>query len=277
MSNQYSYGGGGGHGAPPPGQQGGYGQPPPHQQHQQYGGGGGYGAPPPGQQGGYGAPPPQQQSGYGQQQSSYGAPPQNYGRPQVYNASTGPPAGADPQLWQWFIAVDRDRSGQINAQELSQALVNGDWTPFDLDTVKMLMSVFDVDRSGQISFNEFAGLWKYIQDWQGVFRHFDQDRSGSIDQGELANALQSFGYRLSPKLLHIVTQKYITSDAAAPGGMPSSGPVRGGAPGITFDRFVRACVVIKTLTESFQRHDTQRSGWVQINYDTFMEMCLSAP
>ncbi|CDU24366.1 related to programmed cell death protein (calcium-binding protein) [Sporisorium scitamineum] len=273
MSNQYSYGGGGGgggggYGAPPPGQQGGYGQPPPHQQQQQYGVGGGYGAPPP-QQGGYGAPPPGQQGGYGgnAQQSSYGAPASNYNRPQVYNASTGPPPGADPQLWQWFIAVDRDRSGQINAQELSQALVNGDWTPFDLDTVKMLMSVFDVDRSGQISFNEFSGLWKYIQDWQGVFRHFDQDRSGSIDQGELANALQSFGYRLSPKLLHIVTQKY--------SGM-QTGPARA-APGITFDRFVRACVVIKTLTESFQRHDTQRSGWVQINYDTFMEMCLSAP
>ncbi|TKY87585.1 hypothetical protein EX895_003599 [Sporisorium graminicola] len=285
MSNQYSYGGSGGYGAPPPGQQGGYGQPPPQQQYGGAGGGygapppqqqgGGYGAPPPGQQGGYGAPPPGQQGGYGgggqQQQSSYGAPPQNYGRPQAYTASTGPPPGADPQLWQWFIAVDRDHSGQINAQELSQALVNGDWTPFDLDTVKMLMSVFDVDRSGQISFNEFAGLWKYIQDWQGVFRHFDQDRSGSIDQGELANALQSFGYRLSPKLLHIVTQKY--------SGMPSTGggPARGAASGITFDRFVRACVVIKTLTESFQRHDTQRSGWVQINYDTFMEMCLSAP
>lgn len=213
MLNQYSYVGGGGYGAPPPGQQGGYGQPPPHQQ-QYGGGGGGYGAPPP-QQGGYGAPPPQQGGGYGApppgQQGGYGAPPQNYGRPQVYNASTGPPPGADPQLWQWFIAVDRDRSGQINAKELSQALVNGDWTPFDLDTVKMLMSVFDVDRSGQISFNEFAGLWKYIQDWQGVFRHFDQDRSGAIDQGELANALQSFGYRLSPKLLHIVTQKYSKS------------------------------------------------------------------
>jgi len=228
MSNQYSYaaggggggGGGGGYGAPPAGQHGGYGQ-------QQYGGGGGYGAPPQQQGaygGGYGGAPPagQQQGGYGApagghqqggyagggQQSSYGGAAQGYGRPQVFNASTGPPPGADPQLWQWFIAVDRDHSGQINAQELSQALVNGDWTPFDLDTVKMLMSVFDVDRSGQISFNEFAGLWKYIQDWQGVFRHFDQDRSGSIDQNELSNALQSFGYRLSPKLLHIVTQKY---------------------------------------------------------------------
>lgn len=55
---------------------------------------------------------------------------------------------------------------------------------------------------------QFAGLWKYIQDWQGVFRHFDADRSGSIDQGELARALSSFGYNLNPRLLQTVVQKF---------------------------------------------------------------------
>lgn len=30
----------------------------------------------------------------------------------------------------------------------------------------------------------------------------------------------------------------------------------GAQTGITFDRFVRACVVIKSLTEGFQRFDT---------------------
>lgn len=49
------------------------------------------------------------------------------------------------------------------------------------------------------------------------------------------------------------------------------------APGISFDRFVRACVVIKTLTESFQRLDTDRDGWIQINYDQFMQTVLTAP
>lgn len=34
--------------------------------------------------------------------------------------------------------------------------------------------------------------------------------------------------------------------------------------GITFDRFVRACVVIKTLSEAFQKLDTDRDGWVQM-------------
>ena len=57
---------------------------------------------------------------------------------------------------------------------------------------------------------EFAGLWKYISDWQNVFRHFDRDRSGSIDQGELRQALTQFGYNLSPNLLSLLERKYGT-------------------------------------------------------------------
>jgi len=55
---------------------------------------------------------------------------------------------------------------------------------------------------------EFAGLWKYISDWQNVFRHFDKDRSGTIEGAELAEALRSFGYNLSPNLLRLIEQKY---------------------------------------------------------------------
>ncbi|KAI0087074.1 hypothetical protein BDY19DRAFT_986188 [Irpex rosettiformis] len=222
------------------GYSGGYGAPPP--QGGGYGGGGGYGS------GGYGGAP-----GYGGPGGFQAGPPQ------------GAPPGADPQLWNWFTAVDTDRSGHISAPELQKALINGDWTPFDLDTVKLLMAIFDTDRSGTIGFNEFAGLWKYIKDWQNVFRHFDRDRSGSIDGHELHQALAQFGYNLSPQLLHLVEQKYGVQ-------MPGSPP-----PGISFDRFVRACVVIKTLTESFQRLDTDRDGWIQINYDQFMSTVLSAP
>ena len=66
----------------------------------------------------------------------------------------------------------------------------------------------DTDRSGTIGFNEFAGLWKYIKDWQNVYRHFDRDHSGSIDANELRQALNQFGYNLSPQLLHLVEAKY---------------------------------------------------------------------
>ena len=120
-------------------------------------------------------------------------------------------------------------------------------------------------RCANGSVPEFAGLWKYIQDWQNVFRHFDRDRSGSIDGAELSEALRSFGYNLSPTLLSLLEQKYgeLGSSCAARDRRRAcaelevaSGPSDryGPPPGITFDRFVRACVVVKTLTEAFQRY-----------------------
>ncbi|OAX40041.1 EF-hand [Rhizopogon vinicolor AM-OR11-026] len=186
-----------------------------------------------------------------------------------YSYQQGPPAGADPQLWQWFCAVDTDRSGALSVTELQDALVNGNWTRFDLDTVKMLMNIFDTDRSGTINFNEFAGLWKYIAEWQRVFKHFDRDRSGSIEGHELAEALRSFGYNLSPPLLHTLEIRFA--------GAPTTSGVYGPPPGITFDRFVRACVTVKTLTETFQRADQDNDGWIQLNYEDFLKIAMNAP
>jgi len=188
---------------------------------------------------------------------------------QLHHLHHGPPPGTDPQLWQYFSSVDADRSGSIDVTELQSALVNGNWTRFDLDTVKMLMTIFDSDRNGTISFPEFAGLWKYLSEWQNVFRHFDRDRSGTIEGHELSDALRSFGYTLSPQLLTLVGAKYSSQLPTTIGYGPP--------PGITFDRFVRACVAIKTLTEEFRRVDTDRDGWIQINYEQFMNIVLSAP
>ncbi|KAJ6606502.1 hypothetical protein DFH09DRAFT_1256902 [Mycena vulgaris] len=193
--------------------------------------------------------------------SIYGNSGSRHGRQQGGAHHQPPSPAGDPQLWQFFSAVDQDRSGSITVVELQAALVNGNWTRFDLDTVKMLMGIFDTDRSGTIDFKEFSGLWKYISDWQNVFRHFDRDGSGSIEGAELAQAMKSFGYNLSPTILTLVERKY----ASAP--IVGYGP----PPGITFDRFVRACVVVKTLTEAFQKVDVDRDGW------QFMSIILAAP
>jgi len=247
------------------GQSGGYGAPP----REGYGRGDGYGGGGGGGGGGYGGPPG---DGYG---PPSGAPPaygSGGGGPGAggFTQQYGPPPGSDPQLWSWFTTVDADRSGAINAKELERALINGDWTPFDLDTVKLLITMFDTDRSGTIGFAEFSGLWKYIEDWQSVFKHFDRDRSGTIDSNELTQALQQFGYNLSPHLLNLVQRKYDPKGNTVHG-------ARGPPPGITFDRFVRACVVIKQLSEAFRHLDTDGDNWVQLNYDQFMETVLRLP
>ncbi|XP_061522170.1 programmed cell death protein 6 isoform X2 [Phycodurus eques] len=96
-------------------------------------------------------------------------------------------------LWSIFQRVDKDRSGVISDSELQQALSNGTWTPFNPVTVRSIISMFDRENKGGVNFNEFAGVWKYITDWQNIFRTYDRDNSGFIDKTELKQALTGFG------------------------------------------------------------------------------------
>lgn len=66
------------------------------------------------------------------------------------------PAGVDAKLWQWFHIVDVDGSGAITPHELQQALINGDQSKFDKDTIAMLFGMFDVDSNGMIGFDEYV-------------------------------------------------------------------------------------------------------------------------
>ncbi|KAI8388920.1 uncharacterized protein BYT42DRAFT_492002, partial [Radiomyces spectabilis] len=169
----------------------------------------------------------------------------------------------NPQLLEWFKAVDTDRSGQLTVDELQRALINGDWSPFNIETVRTMVNMFDTDNTGTINFNEFAGLWKYIEDWKRCFQAFDADGSGSIDQAELGNAFRTFGYNVSDKFLKLLIQKF-----------DRYGTVKTGRGTVTFDNFVQACVTVKTLTDSFQSFDTDRDGWIQINYEQFLELVV---
>ncbi|XP_015345907.1 programmed cell death protein 6 isoform X1 [Marmota marmota marmota] len=108
----------------------------------------------------------------------------------------GPAAGAalpdQSFLWNVFQRVDKDRSGVISDSELQQALSNGTWTPFNPVTVRSIISMFDRENKAGVNFSEFTGVWKYITDWQNVFRTYDRDNSGMIDKNELKQALSGF-------------------------------------------------------------------------------------
>jgi len=164
------------------------------------------------------------------------------------------------QIWQWFQAVDSDGNGQLTAEELQKALVNGDWSPFNLETVRLMVNMFDTDHSGTIGFNEFSGLWRYIEDWKKCFQGFDTDGSGTIDQRELKAALKAFGYNLSDRFIGLLITKFD----------------RKGRNQITFDSFIQVCVTINMLTSSFRRFDTDGDGWIQIKYEDFLELVITS-
>lgn len=65
--------------------------------------------------------------------------------------------------------------------------------------------MFDRENKGGVNFNEFAGVWKYITDWQNIFRTYDRDNSGFIDKNELRQALTGFGEQQSMQVLVFVS------------------------------------------------------------------------
>ncbi|KAH0565770.1 hypothetical protein GP486_000840 [Trichoglossum hirsutum] len=202
-----------------------YGKPQPalprQQQQGGYGGGdGGYGR---GQGrgrgggGGYNEGPDDPSRRYNQGVMS--PPPHNYGPPPAgtHNRppldsrpprTPAPSRGSDPNLFPLFKAVDKAGNGQLTENELRAALVNGDYTSFDPHTVRMMIRMFDTDRSGTIGFDEFCGLWGFLSAWRSLFDRFDEDSSGNISYDEYTKALIAFGYRLSPKFVQLLFKSY---------------------------------------------------------------------
>ncbi|RIB05460.1 hypothetical protein C2G38_2133243 [Gigaspora rosea] len=202
-------------------------------------------------------------------------PPPNYGK-QPYgqqqqhsyqqNTPSQAPPGADPQLYYWFQAVDTDKSGVLTADELQKALINGDWSPFNIETVRLMMNMFDTDNTGTINYSEFVGLWRYIEDWKKCFAAFDTDNSGTVNFSELKTAMKTFGYNLSDNFISLLIKKY--DKYAGTKNKTGKGDV-------TFDNFVQSCVTVKTLTDSFRRYDTDNDGWIMINYEQFLELVVN--
>lgn len=128
-----------------------------------------------------------------------------------------------------------------------------------VETVRMMVNMFDRDGSGSISFKEFIGLWNYIEKWKNCFRTFDLDGSGTIDASELHKALRGFGYNLSEGMISLIMTKY---------------DVRGQG-NISFDNFVQSCVTVQTLTDAFRRIDVAGTGVVTMTYEQVRRLALS--
>ncbi|KAM4029522.1 programmed cell death protein 6 [Anomaloglossus baeobatrachus] len=155
-----------------------------------------------------------------------------------------------------FRRVDTDNSGIISDNELQQALSNGTWTPFNPVTVRSIISMFDRDYKGGVNFAEFTGVWKYITDWQNIFRTYDRDNSGLIDKNELKQALSGFGYRLTDQFYDILIRKFDRQRRGQ----------------VAFDDFIQCCIVLQKFTDVFRRQDTDQDGWINVSYEQYLHM-----
>jgi len=217
-----------------------------------------------------------------QYQNVHTPPPQNYGfgprptppaqnRPPVVRPPQSPhpqpptvPSSDEPQqLYPLFRAANQSKSGALTESELGSALVNGDYSAFDPNTVKMMVRMFDRDGDGSIMFDEFVSLWRFLAAWRELFDRFDEDRSGRISLDEFEKALLAFGYRLSPAFVRVLFKTFESKGRR-------KAPAGGMKVGMGFDLFVQACISLKRMTDVFKRYDDDRDGYITVSFEEFL-------
>ncbi|XP_051842217.1 grancalcin [Antechinus flavipes] len=171
-----------------------------------------------------------------------------------YSAYSGY-SSSDP-MWTYFTAI-AGQDGEVDAEELQRCLtqsgISGTYSPFSLETCRIMISMLDRDFTGKMGFNEFKELWAVLNAWKQNFMMIDQDRSGTVELHELSQVIAAMGYRLSPQTLTAIVKRYSKNGR------------------IFFDDYVACCVKLRALTDFFRRRDSMQQGFVNFVYDDFLQ------
>uniref|UniRef100_UPI003AAEC65F grancalcin isoform X2 n=1 Tax=Centroberyx gerrardi TaxID=166262 RepID=UPI003AAEC65F len=179
------------------------------------------------------------------------------GYPATYGA---PPVPANDPMWSYFTAI-AGQDGEVDAEELQRCLtqtgIGGSYTPFSMETCRIMIAMLDRDYTGKMGFNEFKELFTALNGWKQNFMMFDQDRSGTVEPHEMSQAVNAMGYRISPQALNGIIKRYSKSGR------------------VFFDDYVACCVKLRALTDNFRRRDTMQQGSVTFPYDDFILCTMS--
>jgi Ca2+-binding EF-hand superfamily protein len=165
----------------------------------------------------------------------------------------------DPQVQQWFAAVDSDHSGRISGTELQSALMSSNGRQFSETACRLMIGLFDHSGTGSIDITGFGQLYGYVNQWMDAFRRYDSNGSGFVDQNELMQAFTTMGYRFSQPFMEVLHTKFGEHGR-----------------GVPVDGFIMSCILIHKLTDGFRKRDTAQQGVITINYEDFLSTVLQA-
>ena len=107
-----------------------------------------------------------------------------------------------------FNEMDLNRDGSITAVELQQTLRRAQaGSEFNIKTVELLISRYDMNGDKQIDFEEFFDLFSSLNDEFETFLMIDSDGSGLIDLQEFREALRNKGYNFSDQFYQYIVNE----------------------------------------------------------------------
>jgi Ca2+-binding EF-hand superfamily protein len=205
------------------------------------------------------------------------------------------------------MAVDRDRSGSVSLPELHHALTHGGYVSFSIKTARLLLRMYDADRSGSLSYYEFERLMGQLTQWKGFFDAHTAG-TGRLSPGGLAAIVAASGFALPPPIVHMMFYAYDENASGtlsfvrcarpaeaprrtqqprptAPRNPPPPRPKRHAAHhspaptnGTRFpqDEYIQVHSELTTLTAAFRRHDPSSCGRATLDFTTFLGLVFGS-
>ncbi|XP_063794047.1 calpain small subunit 1 [Pseudophryne corroboree] len=128
---------------------------------------------------------------------------------------------------------------------------------FSIDSCRSMVAVMDSDSTGKLGFEEFKYLWNNIKKWQGVYKRYDTDRSGTIGSRELPGSFQAAGFNLSPELYQMIVRRY--SDEKGE---------------MDFDNFICCLVRMDAMFRAFKALDKDGDGNIKVTIQEWLQLTM---
>ncbi|OIV96286.1 hypothetical protein TanjilG_05126 [Lupinus angustifolius] len=152
----------------------------------------------------------------------------------------------------WFERVDSDKTGSITALQLKRALAVGN-LEFPLSVVQQMIRMYDFDRNGTMSFEEFLALNNFLLKLQHTFSDLERGR-GFLLPDDVYEASVKIGFMLDSPAFYSVCESFDQS---------KNGKFR-------LDDFISLCIFLQSARNLFNSFDTAKQGRVTLDLNQFV-------
>ncbi|XP_053362939.1 calpain small subunit 1b [Clarias gariepinus] len=128
---------------------------------------------------------------------------------------------------------------------------------FSIESCRSMVAVMDSDSSGKLGFAEFKHLWDNIKRWQGVYRQYDSDRSGTIGPNELPGAFRAAGFPLPDQIYQLIIRRYSDDNG-----------------NMDFDNYIGCLVRLDAMCNAFKTLDKDNNGIVKVNIKEWLQLTM---
>ncbi|CAK9177913.1 unnamed protein product [Ilex paraguariensis] len=155
-------------------------------------------------------------------------------------------------LREWFERVDSEKTGNITTTQLKTALAVGN-LEFSLSVVEQMIRMYDFDRNGTMSFEEFVALNKFLTKVQHAFSDLERG-CGFLVPDDVYKALVKVGFSLDSPAFYTVCESF---------DQKKNGRFR-------LDDFISLCIFVQSARNLFNSFDTSKQGRVTLDINQFI-------